>query len=93
MTFGHIFLLLALNCWGIFNCKAYSRVDIIVSNNKPYVLEINTLPDMTKNSLFPKSAKGIGLEYNNDIYNLIKISKFLIKNVRYRFFVYVNINI
>lgn len=65
---------IALNCWGIFNCKAYSRVDIIVSNNKPYVLEINTLPGMTKNSLFPKSAKGIGLEYSELLDKVIEYS-------------------
>lgn len=65
---------IALNCWEIFNCKAYSRVDIIVSNNKPYVLEINTLPGMTKNSLFPKSAKGMGLEYSELLDKIIEYS-------------------
>lgn len=49
-------------CWKIFNCKAYVRVDIIISDGVPYVLELNTLPGMTKTSLIPRSAnaKNIG---------------------------------
>ena len=37
---------------------------IITADKKPYVLEVNTLPGMTKNSLFPKSAAGKGISYS-----------------------------
>jgi D-alanine-D-alanine ligase len=50
-------------CWDIFDCKSYVRVDFMLNNNEPYVLELNTLPGMTKNSLFPKSASAIGMAY------------------------------
>ncbi len=61
-------------CWDIFNCKAYVRIDIIVSKGLPYVLEINTLPGMTKNSLFPKSAKGANMEYSELLDKIIEYS-------------------
>lgn len=61
-------------CWDIFNCKAYVRIDIIVSKGLPYVLEINTLPGMTKNSLFPKSAKGANIEYSELLDKIIEYS-------------------
>lgn len=65
---------IAKRCWEIFNCKAMVRVDMIVSENVPYVLELNTLPGMTKNSLFPKSAKGINMSYSELLDNIIEYS-------------------
>ena len=65
---------IAEECWRIFDCKAYMRVDIIVSEGVPYVLELNTLPGMTKNSLFPKSAQAVGMSYSALIDNIIKYS-------------------
>lgn len=60
--------------WAIFDCKVYIRIDIIISDNIPYVLEINTLPGMTPNSLFPKSAKAYGMNFQQLLDSLIKIS-------------------
>lgn len=48
----------------LLDCKAYARVDIIVSDGKPYVLELNTLPGMTSASLFPKSAQAVGIGFS-----------------------------
>lgn len=50
-------------CYDIFRCKAYARIDIMIKNNKIYVMELNTLPGMTKNSLFPKSAELCDMNY------------------------------
>lgn len=44
----------------IFNkikCKDFSRIDFIVSKNKIYVIEINTLPGFTSESIFQKELK------------------------------------
>ncbi|MDZ4910817.1 D-alanine--D-alanine ligase, partial [Clostridium perfringens] len=46
--------------WDIFYCRAYVRVDFILSNGKFYVLELNTLPGMTTTSLIPRSANAKG---------------------------------
>ncbi|MGL4913940.1 MAG: D-alanine--D-alanine ligase [Romboutsia sp.] len=61
-------------CWDIFNCKAYVRVDIIISNGVPYVLEINTLPGMTQTSLIPRSAKALGIGFSELLDKIIKFS-------------------
>ncbi|HBA04320.1 MAG TPA: D-alanine--D-alanine ligase, partial [Clostridium sp.] len=61
-------------CYRLFDCKAYARVDIMVSNDKPYVIELNTLPGMTKNSLFPKSAKAANMEYSTLLDKIIEFS-------------------
>lgn len=65
---------IAKKCWNIFNCRAYVRIDIIVREGVPYVLELNTLPGMTKNSLFPKSAKGANMKYSELLDKIIQYS-------------------
>jgi len=61
-------------CWNVFNCKAYVRVDIIISNGVPYVLELNTLPGMTQTSLIPRSAKSRGIEFSELLDKIIEYS-------------------
>ncbi|MFH1201351.1 MAG: D-alanine--D-alanine ligase [Candidatus Omnitrophota bacterium] len=37
-------------------CRTFSRVDMILKEDTPYVLEINTIPGFTQTSLLPKAA-------------------------------------
>jgi D-alanine-D-alanine ligase len=43
---------------------------MMVKDGVPYVMEVNTLPGMTKNSLLPKSARAAGISYS-DLLDLI----------------------
>lgn len=65
---------LALTTFSALKCDVYARVDFIVREGVPYLLEINTLPGMTRNSLFPKSAIGVGLSYQGLLDRIIKSS-------------------
>jgi D-alanine-D-alanine ligase len=57
------------------NCRGYSRVDVIVDNEgTPHVLEINTLPGMTKLSLYPDSAKAAGYEFPELISKIVELA-------------------
>ena len=56
---------MALGCWKVLKCDVYVRVDMIVKDSIPYVLELNTLPGMTKNSLFPKSANAVNMSFSD----------------------------
>ena len=51
----------------LLNCKGIARVDFRINlkseNKKVFLLEINTQPGLTENSLFPKIAKNSGLEF------------------------------
>lgn len=62
------------NCYKIFDCRSYVRVDFIVANGIPYVLELNTLPGMTSHSLFPISASAIGIGFSELIDKIIEYS-------------------
>lgn len=66
--------LISKKCFEVLKCSVYARVDMIVRDDTPYVLEVNTLPGMTKNSLFPKSAKAAGVPFNKLLELLIGYS-------------------
>ncbi|RLI48903.1 MAG: D-alanine--D-alanine ligase, partial [Candidatus Thorarchaeota archaeon] len=42
-------------------CRVWSRSDMIIRDEDIYLLETNTIPGMTGNSLFPLAAKAAGL--------------------------------
>jgi D-alanine-D-alanine ligase len=54
----------AITCYKALKCSVYSRIDMMIQNGIPYVMEVNSLPGMTKNSLLPKSAASAGIPYN-----------------------------
>jgi len=43
--------------------KVYCRVDVLLAESGPTVLEINTIPGMTETSLLPKAAAVVGLDF------------------------------
>ncbi|MFT4175422.1 MAG: D-alanine--D-alanine ligase [Luteolibacter sp.] len=44
--------------------EVYSRVDVLLdAQNRPYVLEANTIPGMTETSLLPKAAAAAGIGF------------------------------
>ncbi len=65
---------MAINTFNVLKCDVYARIDFIIRDGIPFILEINTLPGMTSTSLFPKSAEGIGLDYKGLLDAIIKTS-------------------
>lgn len=57
----------------ITGCRHISRVDIILRDNKLYVLEINTMPGLTDASLFPLAAQKSGMPMPEFVNYLIKL--------------------
>lgn len=64
----------ALASYQLLQCKVYARVDMILCQDMPYVLEVNTLPGMTANSLFPKSAAAAGMTFTQVLDRIIASS-------------------
>lgn len=56
----------------VIGCKHYSRSDFIVKDGEIYFLEVNTLPGLTSESLYPKAAAAVGLEFPHLIAHLIE---------------------
>lgn len=64
----------ALQCYKALKCRVYARIDIILKNDTPYILEVNTLPGLTKNSLLPRSAEAAGYSFSGLLDAIIEIS-------------------
>ncbi|MBV8722227.1 MAG: D-alanine--D-alanine ligase, partial [Candidatus Eremiobacteraeota bacterium] len=56
--------MLALSAHRLIGLRDCSRTDFIVSrDNRPYILEINSLPGMTPTSLLPDAAAAVGISF------------------------------
>lgn len=56
---------IAVKAFEITGCSGVSRVDFLIVNDIPYVLEINTSPGMTETSDLPAQAAVMGIDYDN----------------------------
>ena len=55
--------------------RGYSRTDFIVSQTGPVYLETNTLPGLTKASLYPKALKAQGIEFADFLRDQIALAE------------------
>jgi len=66
---------MALRAHLALSCTGYSRTDFIVSSKGPVYLETNTLPGLTKASLYPKALKAQGIEFVDFLRGQIAIAE------------------
>ena len=55
-------------------CEVWSRTDMIIQDDEIYLLETNTIPGMTKNSLVPRAAKAAGMSLSQLVDKLVELS-------------------
>jgi D-alanine-D-alanine ligase len=66
---------IALAAHQALGCRAYSRSDFILQpDDKPLILETNTLPGLTATSLLPQEAAAIGIDYPSLLTLLIDLA-------------------
>lgn len=64
---------LAMKAFKVSACSGWGRVDILLDReNKPYLLEVNTVPGMTSHSLVPMAAKQAGLDFNQLVIRILE---------------------
>jgi D-alanine-D-alanine ligase len=66
---------LALRAHRALSCRGYSRTDFVVSDRGPIYLETNTLPGLTKASLYPKALKAQGIEFADFLHDQIALAE------------------
>lgn len=56
---------ITLQAYRSLGCRGWGRADLMIraSDNKPFLLEMNTSPGMTSHSLVPMSANAAGIAY------------------------------
>ena len=65
----------ALRAHRALSCSGYSRSDFIISDEGPIYLETNTLPGLTKASLYPKALKAEGIEFADFLRDQIELAE------------------
>lgn len=68
----------ALKIHQTLNLGHLSRIDFIVVGSDYYVLEVNTIPGMTSQSLFPKAAQAVGITFPELVKKLVNMA---LKNI------------
>lgn len=63
---------LAIKTHLTLGCRGFSRTDFLLKGKKVYILEINTIPGLTPNSLLPKAATAAGISYSKLLDTIIK---------------------
>jgi D-alanine-D-alanine ligase len=56
---------IAVEAYRALGCEGWGRVDLLLraSDNRPFLLEVNTSPGMTGHSLVPMAARAVGIDY------------------------------
>ncbi|MBX3607960.1 MAG: D-alanine--D-alanine ligase [Piscinibacter sp.] len=64
---------LVVQAYRALGCRGWGRADLMLraSDQKPFLLEMNTSPGMTSHSLVPMSAKAAGMSYEQLCLHLI----------------------
>jgi D-alanine-D-alanine ligase len=65
----------ALKAHKALSCGGYSRSDFIVSKEGPIFLETNTLPGLTKASLYPKALNAQGIAFTDFLQQQIVLAE------------------
>jgi D-alanine-D-alanine ligase len=65
---------LGLRVHRLLGCRGFSRVDMIQGRGGLKVIEVNTLPGMTKDSLLPDAARAVGWDMQTLVVNMLNHS-------------------
>ncbi len=58
----------------LLGCRGFSRTDAILSEGRFHLLETNTIPGLTRESLFPKAAEAAGLSFPELMRRLVDLA-------------------
>lgn len=64
----------ALDAYNALGCSGFSRVDLILGEDGPQILEINAIPGLTETSLLPQAAEAAGVEFEAMVARIIDLA-------------------
>jgi D-alanine-D-alanine ligase len=68
---------IAVAAFNAIGCEGWARVDVLLreSDQRPFLLEVNTSPGMTGHSLSPMAARAIGMSYEDLCLELVRSAR------------------
>jgi D-alanine-D-alanine ligase len=64
----------ALGAYRALGCSGFSRVDLILAEDGPQVLEVNAIPGLTDTSLFPQAAEAAGIGFEQLVERILELA-------------------
>lgn len=73
---------MAVEAYRAIDCEGWARIDVLLrkSDNKAFLIEINTSPGMTGHSLVPMAARAVGLSYEDLCLEILKTARLKIQS-------------
>jgi D-alanine-D-alanine ligase len=65
---------LALRTYEALGCSGFARVDLILAEDGPQMLEVNAIPGLTDTSLMPMAAEAAGLSFERLVERIIALA-------------------
>ena len=66
---------LALTAFETVDASGWGRVDLMLDeDNRPWLIEVNTVPGMTDHSLVPMAAKAAGMDFDELVWKILETS-------------------
>lgn len=68
---------IAVDAYRAVGCEGWGRVDVLLraSDNRPFLLEVNTSPGMTGHSLVPMAARADGVSYEDLCVEILRTAR------------------
>jgi D-alanine-D-alanine ligase len=64
----------ALGAYRALGCSGFSRVDLILAEDGPQVLEVDAIPGFTDTSLLPQAAEAAGLSFEDLVERILELA-------------------
>jgi D-alanine-D-alanine ligase len=64
----------AVRTWEALGCYGFARVDLILGQDGPQVLEVNAIPGLTDTSLLPMAAEAAGLSFEDLVGRIVELA-------------------
>ncbi len=64
----------ALAAYETLGCSGFSRVDLILGDDGPQVLEVNAIPGLTDTSLLPQAAEAAGMSFEQLVEKILELA-------------------
>jgi len=64
----------ALGAYETLGCSGFSRVDLILGEEGPQVLEVNAIPGLTDTSLLPQAAEAAGMSFEQLVEKILDLA-------------------
>ena len=64
----------ALDAYRVLGCSGFARIDLILADDGPRVLEANAIPGLTDTSLLPQAAEAAGMNFEQLVERILDLA-------------------